>query len=71
MRAIICTDYSGHLRKLIWLTENETGISAGICERDANPHATYHVDGSYHLKLTQRGCRVKISTPGDTAHVNH
>lgn len=62
MRAIICTDYSGHLRKLIWLTENETGISAGICERDTNPHATYHVDGTYHLKLTHRGRGVKTNT---------
>ena len=61
MRAIICTDYSGHLRKLIWLTENKTGISAGICEPDTNPHATYHVDGTYHVKL--RGRTVKMSTP--------
>jgi hypothetical protein len=63
MRAIICIDYSGHLRKLIWLTENTTGISAGICEPDTNPHATYHVDGTYHHKLTHRGRTVKMSTP--------
>ena len=63
MRAIICTDYAGHLRKLIWLTENKTGISAGICEPDTNPHATYHVDGTYHHKFTHRGRTVKMSTP--------
>ncbi|MBZ5637044.1 MAG: hypothetical protein LAO55_28300 [Acidobacteriia bacterium] len=63
MRAIICTDYSGHLRKLIWLTENKTGISAGICEPATNPHATYHIDGTYHHKLTHRGRTVKMSTP--------
>ena len=55
MRAIICTDYAGHLRKLIWVTENKTGVSAGTCERDTNSHATYHVDGTYHNKLTHRG----------------
>jgi hypothetical protein len=58
MRAIICTDYCGRLRKLIWVTENKTGISAGICERDTDPHATYHVDGTYHQKLTHRGKRI-------------
>ena len=63
MRAIICTDYSGHLRKLLWLTENRTGISAGICEPDTNPHATYHVDGTYHHKLTHLDRTVKMSTP--------
>ena len=63
MRAIICTDYSGHLRKLIWLTENKTGISAGICERDTDPHATYHVDGTYHYKLMHHGLTVKLSPP--------
>ncbi len=63
MRAIICTDYSGHLRKLLWLTENRTGVSAGICGPDSDAHATYHVDGTYHHKLTHRGRRVTISTP--------
>jgi hypothetical protein len=61
MRAVICTDYANQLRKLIWVTENKTGISAGICERDANPHATYHVDGTYHHKLTHRGQTLTLS----------
>jgi len=61
MRAIICTDYSGDLRKLIWLTENKTGISAGICEADTNPHATYHVDGTYHHKINHHGRTIEIS----------
>jgi hypothetical protein len=63
MRAIICTDYSSHLRKLIWLTEYRTGISAGIYERETNPHATYHMDGTYHYKLTHRGRTVKMLPP--------
>jgi hypothetical protein len=37
MRAIIATDFDGYLRKLIWLTENQTGVSTGICERTPNP----------------------------------
>jgi hypothetical protein len=45
MRAIIATDFRGTLRKVLWLTENRTGVSAGICERAPDPHATYHVDG--------------------------
>jgi hypothetical protein len=45
------------------MTENKTGISAGICEPETNPHATYHVDGTYHHKLAVRGRTVKISTP--------
>lgn len=60
MRAIVCTDFAGTLRKLIWITENRTGISAGICDASANPHATYHVDGTYHHKLTQRGRTLKV-----------
>ena len=54
MRAIIATDFHGQLRKLVWLTENKTGISAGICEGIPDPHATYHADGKYHHKLTNK-----------------
>jgi hypothetical protein len=43
VRAIIATDFRGELRKLVWLTENNTGVSAGICESGPDPHATYHV----------------------------
>ena len=45
------------------MTENKTGISAGICEPGTNPHATYHVDGTYHHKLTNRGRTVKMPAP--------
>ena len=55
VRAIIATDFHGQLRKLVWLTENKTGISAGICEGIPDPHVTYHVDGKYHHKLTSKG----------------
>ncbi len=55
MRAIVATDFDGQLRKLIWLTENKTGVSAGICERTPNPHATYHSDGTFNCKLTVKG----------------
>lgn len=61
MRAILATDYGGQLRKLIWFTENKTGISAGICDKKANPHATYHVDGAYHHKITSRGRIIKVA----------
>jgi hypothetical protein len=60
MRAIIATDFGGHLRKLIWLTENRTGVSAGICDRIPNPHATYHQDDTYHYKVTSKGCVLKV-----------
>jgi hypothetical protein len=60
MRAIVCTDFAGTLRKLIWITENRTGVSAGICETPTNPHATYHVDGTHHHKLTHRGRTLKV-----------
>ncbi len=62
MRAIIATDFAGHLRKLIWFTENKTGISAGLYDRKTNAHATYHVDGTYHQKLTHRGRIIKFPT---------
>lgn len=62
MRAIICTDFSGHLRKLIWVTECKNGISIGLYDSsDADPHATYHVDGTYHCKITQRGQTFKFA----------
>src|SRR6266568_3873481 len=61
MRAIIATDFDGQLRKLIWLTENKTGVSVGICERTPNPHATYHVDGTYHHKFTSKGRVLEIA----------
>jgi hypothetical protein len=60
MRAIICSDYSRKLRKLIWVTENKLGVSAGICEPEANLHVTYHVDGTYHHKMIHRGKPLKI-----------
>lgn len=63
MRAIVCTDYEGTLRKLIWVTENKSGISAGIYERDTDPHATYHADGTYHHKITHRGRTVTAFAP--------
>ncbi len=60
MRALICTNYSGHLRKLIWVTENKTGVFAGICESETDPHASYHADGTYHHKLVHRGEKMTI-----------
>ena len=61
MRAIIATDFDGRLRKLVWITENATGVSAGICEGKPNPHATYHVDGTYHCKLDSNRARSRFS----------
>ena len=55
MRAIIATDFDSHLRKVVWITENATGVSAGICERRPNPHATYHIDGTYHCRIKTKG----------------
>jgi hypothetical protein len=55
MRAIIATDFESHLRKVVWITENPGGVSAGICERKPDPHATYHVDGTYHCKIRSKG----------------
>jgi len=60
VRAIIATDFHGQLRKLVWLTENEMGVSAGVCEGVPDPHATYHVGGGYHHKLTSRGQELTI-----------
>jgi hypothetical protein len=55
MRAIIATDFESQLRKVVWITENATGVSAGICERKPNPHATYHIDGTHHCKIRNEG----------------
>jgi hypothetical protein len=60
MRAIIATDFEGQLRKLVWLTEYDDGVSAGICDAKHDPHATYHVDGTYHHKLTKKGHVLEI-----------
>lgn len=60
MRAIIATDFDGHLRKVIWPTENQDGVSAGICEGTPNPHATYHADGTFHYKITSKGRVLKF-----------
>ena len=60
MRAIICTDYLGHLRKLIWITEHKSGIFAGICESEMDPHASYHADGTYHLKIVHCGKKTTL-----------
>lgn len=51
MRAIIATDFDGGLRKLIWVTEYDEGVSAGICDAKRDPHASYHVDGTFHFKF--------------------
>ncbi len=61
MRAIIATDFGGQLRKLVWLTENKSGLSAGICESIPDPHATYHVDGTYHNKIRSKGRLLTIA----------
>lgn len=62
MRAIICTDFVEHLRKLIWITEYETGVSVGMYDSHANPHATYHMDGSYHCKITAKNHPLKFAS---------
>ena len=62
MRAIVATDFRGHLRKVLWFTENKSGISAGICDSKTNPHATYHLDGTYHHRITSRGRNLKIAS---------
>jgi hypothetical protein len=61
MRAIIATDFRGVLRKVLWIEENKTGISAGICERVPDPHATYHRDGTYHHKVRSKGRLLTIA----------
>ena len=61
MRAIIATDFRRTLRKVLWLTENRTGVSAGICERAPDPHATYHVDGMYHHRVRSKGRLLTIA----------
>jgi hypothetical protein len=55
MRAIIATDFDSRLRKVVWITENATGVSAGICEGKPDPHATYHADGTHHCKIRVKG----------------
>ena len=60
MRAIIATDFESQLRKVVWITENPTGVSAGICERKPNPHATYHIDGTHHYKIRSKGRVLKM-----------
>src|SRR6266513_3061730 len=60
MRAIIATDFESQLRKVVWITENATGVSAGICERKPNPHATYHIDGTHHYKIRSKGRVLKM-----------
>jgi len=60
MRAIIATDFESKLRKLLWITENSTGVSAGICERQPNSHATYHIDGTFHCKIRSKGRVLKL-----------
>jgi hypothetical protein len=55
MRAIIATDFASQLRKLLWITENNSGVSAGIYDKEADPHATYHVDGTHHFKVKRAG----------------
>ena len=67
MRAIIATDFRGTLRKVLWLTENRTGVSAGICERAPDPHATYHVDGMYHHRVRSKGRLLTIAPDKRTA----
>ena len=61
MRAIIATDFCGELRKVVWLTENKTGISAGICEGVPDPHATYHENGRYHHRVRSKGRLLTIA----------
>jgi hypothetical protein len=61
VRAIIATDFCGELRKVVWLTENKTGISAGICEGVPDPHATYHANGSYHHRVRSKGRLLTIA----------
>jgi hypothetical protein len=61
MRTIIATDFGGQLRKLTWVTENRRGVSAGICDPKHNPHATYHVDGTFHYKLASEKRVSKIT----------
>src|SRR6266481_5737474 len=41
--------------------ENRTGVSAGICERAPDPHATYHVDGMYHHRVRSKGRLLTIA----------
>src|SRR5258708_17760127 len=61
MRAIIAPGFRGGLRKGVWITENSTGISAGVCESVPDPHATYHVDGTYHHKVRSKGRLLTIA----------
>jgi hypothetical protein len=60
MRAIIATDFDGRLRKLIWVTESDDGVSAGVCDAKHNPHASYHVDGTFHFKFTNEEGESKL-----------
>ena len=61
MRAIIVTDFDGHLRKLMWLTEFNDGVSTGIYDTKQDPHATYHADGTFHVRFTKGEHRLKFA----------
>jgi len=61
MRAFVCTDFENERRNLVWLTEYNTGVSVGLYDGDADPHATYHTDGTFHHKVRSRGTRFCIS----------
>ena len=55
MRAFVCTDYGSVIRKLVWLNESRAGVYVGMYDKSANPHASYHADGTHHLKIVHRG----------------
>src|SRR5436309_15348701 len=49
MRAFICTDYRGKLYRVVWLTESSAGMYLGYYHKRHEVHASYHVDGAFHL----------------------
>jgi len=58
MRAFVCTDYGSVIRKLVWLNESRAGVYVGMYDKAANPHASYHADGTHHMKIVHRGTEV-------------
>ncbi len=61
MRALVCTDYKDALYKLVCAHETPNGVYLAVCHTTADLHASYHTDGTHHLK--HKGKRVPMVLP--------
>ncbi len=51
MRIALCTRHGSSIYRLVWVGESKAGIYVGVLGAQEDSHASYHTDGTRHVRI--------------------